>query len=89
MGWREIGFESYQDYLNSNIWQSTQEVMLREYEHCYFCKTTENLRVHHTQKGYERIPQEKSTDLIVCCLRCHKKIHRGENGIKQKNKREF
>jgi len=88
LGWKNIGFESYKDYLNHWMWQQKREQILGEIDFCNVCKCKGgNLEIHHTKEGYNRIPQERMRDLIVVCRECHEKIHKDEKDAKQKNKR--
>jgi len=82
-GWQSLGFNSYFEYVNSPHWKRTCDIMLKKFDECYFCKTKENLVVHH--KSYEHCPQEKSTELLVICFKCHKKIHKRGRDDRQKN----
>lgn len=83
MGWRNLGFSSYQDYLNNFLWKEKVKLMIEHYKECSFCGSRRNLQVHHTKEGYYRIPQERCQDLLVVCKDCHKKIHKKEeNGRK-------
>ena len=83
--WRDIGFETYQDYLNHWMWQKKQDFVLDEITTCEICGSAENLRIHHKKEGYKRIPQERKQDLVVVCKACHNKIHRGEINVEGKS----
>jgi len=71
-GWAAIGFKSYQDYLYSDMWQEKQKIFLSKYPFCKDCGRKATI-VHHT--NYERVPQEKESDLRALCFRCHQKRH--------------
>lgn len=73
-GWYSLGFKSYQEYLESDIWISKREVFFKKYPRCAKCGKLANI-VHHL--NYNRLPQEKEQDLISLCHKCHKEIHNG------------
>jgi len=77
MNWKNMGFESYQEYLNSCIWRSKRDLMLELFPICYKCGEEATL-VHHLT--YKRVCNEKQTDLVTLCKKCHKKIHEVQDG---------
>lgn len=72
-GWKTLGFETYEDYLLSEIWESKKNFMIKLKKCCKNCKSTDNLNVHH--KTYLNVGNEKEDDLEVLCITCHKRIH--------------
>ena len=72
----------YEDYLNSDHWQSLRsQVLDRDGYHCTRCENTNInsvLHVHH--KSYDRLGHESLDDLIVLCETCHKQEHQGGDG---------
>lgn len=51
---------------------------------CVFCKSTENLNVHHLT--YDRIGNENVRhDLVTLCQDCHKKLHEQIRVTREKN----
>lgn len=63
-----MGFQTYQEYLCSDLWVEKKNIMLKKYPFCKDCgKKTQT--VHH--KTYERCPQEKEKDLVALCIPCH------------------
>ena len=80
MSWKDI-YKTYQDYLESDDWKYLREKMINLRKVCEICGTNKKLLVHH--KNYDRVPQEKSRDLMVLCWDCHYKLHHGgESDIK-------
>jgi hypothetical protein len=63
--------EEYKIYLLSKHWQQWRLEVLAFWEHrCALCYSRENVEVHH--RTYERLGNERLTDCIVLCARCHK-----------------
>lgn len=86
--WSKINdpYESdYDRYLHSPHWQETKQKRLDLDEHkCAFCKSTENLNVHHLT--YDRIGNENVRhDLVTLCQDCHKKLHEQIRVTREKN----
>jgi len=77
-GWQALGFNSYQEYLNSDLWKSKRELFIgekwAENSRCADCGSKNNLCLHH--KTYECVGNERQKDLIVLCKKCHKKRHK-------------
>ena len=66
--------ESYEDYLQSDVWQRTRELALEYYgSRCCLCNSNEKLNVHH--RTYEHKGNERLADLIVLCRDCHASYH--------------
>jgi len=64
----------YHDYLQSADWAKRRQWVLEFWDHrCALCFSTEKLEVHH--RTYQRLGQEKLTDLIVLCDACHEQFH--------------
>lgn len=75
---RELGFNSYSSYLNSEHWNSLK----RKYKNqnkkkCYICKVRKGLHLHH--KTYKNLGKEKFEDLDYLCGDCHGLIHEYAN----------
>jgi hypothetical protein len=66
----------YIAYLGSPEWQRKRRVALAQAEHrCQVCNGARELDVHH--RTYERLGDERPTDLTVLCRRCHNLFHEG------------
>lgn len=64
----------YAAYLQSPEWQRTRQRALRlAHRRCKICGNNEGLQVHH--KAYDRLGDERDSDLIVLCRLCHKAAH--------------
>lgn len=66
---------AYKDYLRSEKWQEKRkERLLQDGYRCQLCGTGKNLEVHHVT--YERIGNEKISDLVTLCNNCHQFVHK-------------
>lgn len=76
----------YDKYLRSPEWQEKRQERLALDNHkCAFCKSTENLNIHH--RTYENLGNEDVRhDLVTLCEKCHKEVHEKIKEIKEKNK---
>jgi len=64
----------YQAYLKSSEWGNLRrKVFERCHGTCELCESTSAEQAHHLT--YERIGQEKLSDLIGVCIPCHNLIH--------------
>ena len=61
-------------YLQSDHWRRIREIALGDFEYrCAVCYSPKNLDVHH--RTYERLGNERVTDLTVLCRSCHELFH--------------
>lgn len=68
---------SYHKYLTTYHWELVKQTKLDEVDHrCQVCYSPKKLNVHH--RTYERLGNEKLTDLTVLCQECHQLFH--DNG---------
>ena len=72
--WKNI-YKTYKDYLKSDDWKYLRDKIIKSRKVCEICGINKHLIVHH--KNYDRVPQEKSKDLMVLCWDCHNDIHKG------------
>lgn len=80
---------NYKAYLDSKWWAAMRTLILhRDKNKCRMCNRRDGLEVHHL--NYERVGQERDSDLVTLCDRCHNDIHwqqrmvlAGENMIMQ------
>lgn len=65
----------YNKYIQSDDWKKVKarhkEAGLSD--ECLNCGTPEGITLHH--RTYARLGNERLTDLIPFCWRCHKKVH--------------
>ena len=67
--------EGYQRYLESPWWRRIRaDAIIRSDHHCQMCGAENvELSVHHN--SYDRLGEERPSDLIVLCRRCHSIFH--------------
>jgi 5-methylcytosine-specific restriction endonuclease McrA len=76
--WKALGFKTYQEYLQSEMWQDKKNLILEIAEYkCQKCGSKKNLQVHHL--NYDSVGNENQHDVIVLCKNCHEKEHGGKN----------
>lgn len=64
---------TYQDYLQSFEWQIKRQQVIDIWGgRCALCNSGGSLEVHH--RTYERLGNERLTDLLPLCDDCHKKV---------------
>lgn len=70
--------DKYKAYLLSKEWMEVKIDLLQlrgcKCEKCKSVKPANKLQIHH--KTYVRIFNEKPSDLIILCARCHMKQHK-------------
>ena len=65
---------NYHDYLRSDEWKvKREEAIKRADRRCQICFSPNDLNVHH--RTYDRVGNERNSDLIVLCKECHAKFH--------------
>lgn len=68
-----LGFNSYEEYLDSDWWKEKKTLILQETKKCEICGKEHQLYVHHLH--YDTLGNETRKDLMVVCYDCHQKIH--------------
>ena len=72
---KTLGFNNYSEYLRSESWKSIRsEVLKRKGRQCSFCKTLQNIQVHHLSYKRKILRGRKINPLIPLCDRCHGEI---------------
>lgn len=70
---RELGYDSYDDYLRSPAWRDVRR-RYRESDLPQVCMCgSVNVQLHHTT--YERVGREELEDLLPLCQDCHATAH--------------
>jgi hypothetical protein len=68
--------ESYEKYINSQQWRNRRARFLKKHGlKCCICGNFGVIHVHHLT--YERLGNERDSDLQVVCEQCHNGIHGG------------
>jgi hypothetical protein len=79
---RELGYSSYQEYLNSKHWKEVRQRYFRSKLvprnilgdlKCAYCEETTGLAVHHLT--YKSLGNERLHHLILLCRYHHEKAH--------------
>lgn len=71
---KSIGFDSYADYLNSDLWISLRERVYREKGRvCFLCGRSAT-QVHHVGYGRKTLLGKKTGALKPVCGGCHHAI---------------
>jgi hypothetical protein len=92
MYYKDLGFSSYDEYLQSQHWylvnRAYDESTLPKY--CYICDNP-NYVLHH--EGYDELGQELARGhlqhMVPLCQDCHEKVHFDEYGEKIPMKKEY
>lgn len=78
--------QTYSDLLRKDEWKSKREELLLECDsQCQWCKSTNNLQVHHKYyvmypNGQKVMPWDyPNKAFMVLCDKCHKKYHEKYN----------
>lgn len=82
---RELGFNSYKDYLSSVDWLLTKNRFINRYLElgtlieCSICSGTSHLQVHHLDYqgiGSEDFNTYDILSLCFLCNKCHESVHK-------------
>ena len=78
----EMGFTSYQQYLESPLWSAIRKRHLKVMHYsCQICKDRAN-QVHHRQYRMVDLQGETSKQLVAICQNCHRWIEFDDDGTK-------
>ena len=69
----DLGYASYQDYLQSPHWRSVKVRLLIKKPLCCVCENNRADTLHHLT--YTRIGTENDNDILLLCQNCHNIIH--------------
>lgn len=75
-GWQALGFKTYQDYLDSDLWRDKRSFILKLRPICELCQQNKSTSVHH--KTYASVGNENKNDVMALCFPCHSDIHNVE-----------
>ena len=70
----KLGFESYDEYLESDYWQEAKRRYRRSGlpQYCLVCRSVD-ITLHH--QSYERLGLEDPSDLVPLCHHHHQELH--------------
>jgi hypothetical protein len=67
---KKLGFRTYDDFLLSELWETTRHNYGEEYPpYCSFCGSEDRVQLHH--KTYKRLGEEIEEDLAWLCQKHH------------------
>lgn len=72
---RQTWRRDYDTYLASPAWAEFRRGWFERHPRtgCYLCGTRQRLQLHHLR--YDRVGQERDSDVRAMCSSCHEKIH--------------
>jgi len=79
-----IGFISYKDYLESDLWKEIREKVFAKHSRCFGCGKPAN-QVHHRDYSVETLSGNRLFRLRAICTNCHEHCEIDENGHKIKD----
>lgn len=71
----------YINYINSKAWKRIRKQKLTSQSTCERCNSNLHLHVHHGT--YDRLGNERQTDLFVLCKLCHEDVHRKASRLRK------
>ena len=78
------------NYLSSNHWKNMRKVIYDKYKgkctKCHKSFSPNKMHVHHLT--YKRIGNEKESDLILLCEKCHSLVHQLKRESRKKNQQK-
>lgn len=78
----ELGYEGYQQYLQSDDWKRIREKKLRRFPVCLLCPSPSQ-QVHHMDYSHEVLLGLESGLLVCLCEKCHEGIEFYPDGNKR------
>lgn len=83
-GYMKAGYGYYDEYLSSDEWANTKDLIRTLYPksiYCWICDATTYLDLHH--ENYDAIPNEQFLkDVVWLCRNCHSTVHRLDTGAR-------
>lgn len=72
---KELGFSTYKDYLESELWLTIRTRILERDDHkCRICRKKKAVAVHHTTYSILVLAGKMDTQLMAVCGGCHKRV---------------
>ena len=72
---KELGFDSYAEYLDSDLWRSIRERVFYEKGRRCTCCSKMASQVHHAEYTDENLAGDNLDELFPVCGECHRKTH--------------
>lgn len=79
---KKLGFETYADYLGSDLWQGIRRRVLARDRRCACCRRFSNT-VHHRNYFLATMDGSDISGLVGLCRGCHKKAEFRPDGTKK------
>lgn len=79
---KQMGFETYRDYLRSRLWQSIRERVMRGNPMCSACRSEEATTAHHREYSRDALMGRDISKIVPICRTCHELIERWTFGKK-------
>jgi hypothetical protein len=80
--WVYLGYRTYRDYLQSDLWKSIRDKVLAKYRHrCIKCGGQAS-QVHHRSYHIDVLMGHDIRSLVPMCRNCHEGIEFGRDGSK-------
>lgn len=77
-----LGFASYRDYLNSQLWTVIRTAKLESNPNCELCDNVAN-HVHHQSYRLETLIGKNIKPLVSLCEPCHRRVEFRPDGTKR------
>lgn len=78
---KRLGYNTYGDYLNSELWRRVRKEKLDKYPTCYCCSERAK-QVHHRNYKLATLKGEDQSGLVTVCQYHHEKAEFNERGNK-------
>jgi len=79
---KQMGFSTYDDYLESSLWKRIRSGKLKKHNTCFCCKNKATC-VHHMCYDILTLKGKSDHKLLTMCESCHLDIEFTENGKKR------
>lgn len=78
-----LGFNTYYDYLASQLWRDVRACLLRESNNeCELCGA-EATQVHHQRYTLDDMVGNRLDNLVTVCADCHRAVEYDARGVKR------
>lgn len=84
---KSMGFNSYAEYLESDIWKNLRAYVLKKMPICFAC-TRPSTQVHHRMYSRKVLEGKSDAGLFATCAGCHFKAEFRDKDHKKLNPRQ-
>lgn len=85
MSYKKLGFSTYDQYLDSDIFKGIKESVLKIHDNKCCCCGNLADQIHNIKYTYENMSGKNYKDLVSICKKCHHKIEFNKNGERISN----